>query len=70
MNKITIELSAEDRALLNRIADNLEALKAKSIGFIVHQQYFAPNTDREGFPLRYNRVFLGDAVLFRQRGNH
>lgn len=27
MNNITVELSAEDRALLNRIADSLEAIK-------------------------------------------
>ncbi len=30
MNNITIELSAEDRALLNRIAENLEALKGNA----------------------------------------
>lgn len=34
MNNIIIELSAEDRALLNRIADNLEAFKASGGAFI------------------------------------
>ena len=34
MNNITIELSAEDRALLNRIADSLEKLKASGGAFI------------------------------------
>lgn len=33
MNKIVIELSADDRALLNRIADNLEAFKASGVAF-------------------------------------
>lgn len=34
MNNITIELSAEDRALLKRIADNLEAFKTSGGAFI------------------------------------
>lgn len=48
MNNITIELSAEDRALLNRIADSLETLKASGVA--------TPKTEPEIEPQKPEKV--------------
>lgn len=55
MNNITIELSAEDRALLNRIADSLETLKASG-GAFISVDYAKPKTEPKIEPQKPEKV--------------
>lgn len=55
MINITIELSAEDRALLNRIADNLEAFKASG-GVFIAADFATPKTEPKIEPQKPEKV--------------